>query len=270
MVLFPGASMPNIQLAKDIDMTATPYADFYQRDMATPNQDAWKIMAGAPLKLNQVTPVTQRFDLLKSGYLPGEIGYASLPDGSAYLANYLYMPGVTTDMLHWWFAWHGLDSARYIIWNKKKHFGVTSNQHERLKDTKLPYEQRIWGVTHTVCEDTGNGPENITLQFKSPEAMGFSKTELAASSTDIISTANGSTAVMLHTARNLPMGVELRSRFWLGYQIDMATKQPVKLIPDGQSVPIAIAQNLGFHSIEEMSNLATILPQLYQQFEDQF
>lgn len=259
-----------MKLAQDINMMATPYANFYQRPMVPPNKQAWQRMAGKPLPLSEVTTVDHRFDLLKPGYLPGEIGYASLPDGSAYLANYLYMPGVTTEMLHWWFAWHGLDSARYIIWNKKKHFGVTSDQHARLQDAQLPYAQRIWGVTHTVCEDTGNGPENITLQFKSPVAMGFSKADLATSSTDIIATANGSTAVMLHTARYLPMGVELRSRFWLGYQIDLTTHQPIKIIPDGQVVPLAVAQNLGFHSIEEMSHLATILPELYQKFEDQF
>jgi len=30
-----------------------------------------------------------------------------MEDGTGYIANLVYMPGVTVDMFDWWFAWHG-------------------------------------------------------------------------------------------------------------------------------------------------------------------
>lgn len=219
---------------------------------------------------DQITTIENRFDLLKPGYLDVEIGYGSLPNGTAFLANYLKMPNVTSKMFQWWFAWHGLDKQRYAIWNKKCHFDVKSDKHEQLKNDALTYEQRIWGVTHVVTEDTGNGPEDIKLQFNSPMNFGFGMTELKNSSTDVVATANGSTAYMLHTTRNIPGGIELRSRFWLGYNIDMLTKEPKLLLPEGQKVPVEVAKNLGLHSIEEMTNLATILPDLYAEYKNKF
>ncbi len=35
-----------------------------------------------------------------------------MEDGTGYIANLVYMPGVTVDMFDWWFAWHGLGEFR--------------------------------------------------------------------------------------------------------------------------------------------------------------
>ena len=50
--------------------------------------------------------IEDRNKLFEPGYLPCEIGYCVMEDGSAYLANRTEMPGVTPEMFEWWFAWH--------------------------------------------------------------------------------------------------------------------------------------------------------------------
>lgn len=125
-------------------------------------------MVQAPIDPKDATPVQDRNDLLKPGYLKTEVGYCQMPDGTAFMANHLKMPNVTAEMLHWWFAWHGLESMRYVIWNKDDHYDVVvkNGTEAQLKDQSIPMAERIYGVSHTVTEDTGFGPEKSILISK--------------------------------------------------------------------------------------------------------
>jgi phloretin hydrolase len=50
------------------------------------------------------------------------------------------MPGVTVDMLDWWFAWHSLAGMHYGIWYPPGHFGISISEKDRKKvlDPNLP------------------------------------------------------------------------------------------------------------------------------------
>lgn len=249
-----------------------PYYKYYLQDMAKVDPTAQKKMAQAPIDPKDATPVQDRNDLLKPGYLKTEVGYCQMPDGTAFMANHLKMPNVTAEMLHWWFAWHGLESMRYVIWNKDDHYDVVvkNGTEAQLKDQSIPMAERIYGVSHTVTEDTGFGPEKIDINFKNPVDLGYDPQLLAQSDSDIVAAANGETALMLHVVRPVDGGIELRSRFWLGWNVDLQTHQPVRVIPDDAKIDGEVAKRLGLHNIKEMTNLAQILPSLYAENKDKF
>ena len=49
-----------------------------------------------------------------------QVGYGVQDDGTAFVCNTTYMPGVTSEMLDWWFPWHSVGSdLRYKIWDRK-------------------------------------------------------------------------------------------------------------------------------------------------------
>jgi hypothetical protein len=254
------------------DASSLPYYKYYLQDMAKVDPTAQKVMAQFPINPLDATPVQDRNDLLKPGYLKTEIGYCQMPDGTAFLANYMKMPNVTAEMFHWWFAWHGLEPMRYIIWNKDDHYDVVvkNGAEEQLKDNSLSMAERIYGVTHTVTEDTGFGPEKIDINFENPVDLGYDPQLLTKSDTEIVAAANGETALMLHSVRPIEGGVELRSRFWLGWNVDLKSHEPVRLIPENAKIDAEIAKRLGLHSIKEMTNLAKILPSVYRENKNRF
>lgn len=249
-----------------------PYYKYYLEDMAKADPTSQKTMAEFPIDPQDATPVQKRNDLLKPGYLTTEIGYCQMPDGTAFMANYLKMPNVTAEMFHWWFAWHGLEPMRYIIWNKDDHYDVfvKNGTEKQLTDESLSMAERLYGVTHTVTEDTGFGPEKFDINFKNPIDLGYDPELIAGSKTDIVAAANGETALMLHSVREIDGGIELRSRFWLGWNIDLQTHEPVRVIPDNIKIDGEVAKRLGLHSIKEMTNLAEILPSVYAENKDKF
>ena len=69
----------------------------------------------------------------------------------------------------------------------------------------------------------------------------------------------GVAAIMTHFVREIPGGIELRSRFWIGY--GLVDGRLVKLVPDGVSVPEEVPMGLFTHNLKEFGHLAAILPQ---------
>lgn len=67
--------------------------------------------------------------------------------------------------------------------------------------------------------------------------------------------------VMVHLIREVPGGVEMRSRFWLGWHI--LNRKSVRCIPDGIRIPEFIIRGMALHNVHEFTNLASFLPQLY-------
>ena len=142
----------------------------------------------------------------------------------------------------------------------------------RLLDEKIPMRERNWGCTHYVNEKVGEmkfelppgvDPKSLGgLSFLSPEDYGFDM--------DRFRSPNVATAVcgpMCHFLRETDDGMELRSRFWLGYKI--IDKNP----EIDQSSPMMsmfnmemrgfIAKNLALHCTKEFTHLAKILPMVY-------
>lgn len=103
-----------------------------------------------------------------------------MPSGGYEVANCTQMPGVTPEMFDWWFAWHGLDPMRYIIWNKDEHYYCKTRNPEIALNEKLTMKERYWHTTHDVKESMlKDAPVvDLILNFLPPEEMGFDPEKL--------------------------------------------------------------------------------------------
>ena len=197
-------------------------------------------------------------DFLNPGYLPREIGYCLLPDGAGYVSSHIKMPGVTTEMFDWWFAWHALEPLRYKIWDPEDHFDlqISGDDRKRLLDTSIPIRERNWGCTHQVVEDVGMGRANIPIRFQSPEEFGFDMQRFKSPYAETAVCAN---STMCHFVRAIEGGIELRTRFWFGYTLENG--KPVRR--HDFRVPEQQMRALNLHCIKEYTHLARILPVIH-------
>ncbi|HMK45824.1 MAG TPA: hypothetical protein VK436_04300 [Methanocella sp.] len=245
-----------------VEEKAKSYSKYYYYEMEKPNP---KIID----KIKQIDPkdallFKDRNDLLKPGYLKSEYGYCKMPNGDGYVSNLTKMPGVTEEMINWWFAWHGLDPLRYKIWDPEDHFDlqVKEEDRKRLLDPTIPTRERVWGVTHHINEDIGipwhlnlilrlmrKDPYELVVNFASPSEFGFDTTQFKEPNVaTAICGKTGDNHGACQFFRTIEGGLELRTRFWL---------------PAEQKIPLSIIKGLNFHVIKEYTNLAKILPKVY-------
>lgn len=253
-----------------------PYYAYYLEPTTAPNPKLIAELEKGPMNPVMATEIQNIEAMLKEGYHPVENGYCSMPDGTGYVAINNVFPGVTVEMVKWWFAWHALEDLRYMLWFPKGHFGIKVSEEDRkaILDPNLPVEAKIYGRVHHVAEDTGTGIEDIRIAFMSPESMGLKLENtpvkfIVAGNGLSVSRATGikAPAVMFHSVREIEGGVEFRSRFWLGY--NFIEGKAVKLLPDGIQIPLPVMKGLAYHNVEEYSHLAAILPRLYKEFGPQ-
>jgi hypothetical protein len=256
---------------------AKSYSKYYYMKPAVPDPGMLEAME-KPIDPSKALPIERLNDLLNPGYLDVEAGYCCLPNGAAFVANHTLMPGVTVEMIHWWFAWHSLEDLRYKIWWPVGHFAISIGEedHKKVLDPQYPAPLKFQGITHHVVEDVGGGTEDIFINFLTPEDMGFDMTRFKSPNVGTIVAANGvsspidapsdapkAPAVMCHFIREIPDGVEFRTRFWMGYH--MIDKKPKLLLPPGAAIPEEVPKGLAIHNVFEYSNLLAILPQIYEE-----
>ena len=261
---------------------AKPYSKYFYRKPYAPPKESLAAM-GKPIDPSKALPIEDINDLLNPGYFEVETGWCVLPNGAGYIANYTPMPGVTADMINWWFAWHSLEDLRYKIWWPDGHFSISLSDKDRAKvlDPGRSMTEKFQGITHYVIENTG-GPsaEKIAISFKTPEEVGFDMSRFKSPNVETIVSANGaalmlnpppetpnhkSPAFMIHFIRRISGGIEFRTRFWLGYHI--VEQKPYFLLPKGVTIPDSAPRGLAIHNVYEFSNLASFLPQLYEEMK---
>jgi hypothetical protein len=251
---------------------AKSYAKYFYQPMVPPPRETIDILSRGPIDPAIALPVHQRNGMLKPGNLPAERGYCMMPDGSGFVAMVTKMPSVTSEMINWWVAWHGLESLRYKIWDPDDHLAVhvlEKDLKHRL-DLSLNTRERNWGTTDIVDEDVGTGAVVLYISFMSPEDYGYDMSQFRAP--NVLTAVNANLGFVdprtplvtfSHVAREIPGGIELRSRFWLGWNI--IDKKPVKVV---DHVPFELVKGLAYHCIKEYTNLAAILPNVYEENVD--
>lgn len=261
------------------DEKSKPYAKYFYRRPSLPDMARVEAMK-QPIDPATALPLEDLNDLLKPGYLASESGWCVLDSGAGYVSNHTRMPGVTVDMLNWWFAWHALEPLRYRMWWPEGHafIEVSDRDRARILDPATPMTSRFQGITHHVVENVGGGYENIYISFMSPEDCGFDLARFKAPAVGTLVAANGvsqladpppgvpnfkSPAFMCHFAREIEGGVELRTRFWLGMKV--IDRKPVHLLPTGIRLPPFVPLGLAIHNVFEFTNLAGFLPELYRE-----
>lgn len=241
------------------------YAKFF--DMPYPEVAAETLaLMKEPMDPALALPIQQRNDLLKPGYLEREAGYCVMPDGSGYVASYVKMPGVTLEMLEWWFAWHGMESLRYKIWDPNDHYEAhVSRRHLKQRlDSSLNDREKNWNTSDFVLENVGEGTLPLRISFRSPESFGFDRKEFESRKVTAICAHSGPPdwdiprTTFVHFGRETEDGIELRTRFWMGYMI--VNKKAVRT---DFELDLRRVAGLAQHSPKEYTRLAAMLPQLY-------
>ena len=254
------------------DMANSPYAEFYNPDMAPlQEQVAQALMIGA-VASELMYPFERAADIQDEGYWPIENGFTRTPQGGADAFCLTKMPGVTPEMWDWWFGWHGSDAMRYRLWHPKAHMNAV------WKDGRDDLNNYV-GRTSYIEEYLGSVCKKGAITFVAPSVMGLDEKKLAE---------RGEIAVcarislpktplkagwLLHQIRPVPGGCEMRSRTWLGGSSVALGNNPG---PIGKAVGFVLAQlcrvivpdpaAVLVHTSQEMSHLATFLPELYQKF----
>ena len=244
----------------------SPLYKYFEREIEpVPTEIVNRIMSGNFDPEGGILP-SEMNQLFEPGYLAGEFGWYRLEDGGIMMANLTPMPGVTPDMFDWWFAWHGLSSMRYKIWDKDDHYYCQTRNPEKALDKTLSMQERYWNTSHDVKEALldGQEPVDVHLNFVPPETVGFDPEKLKVFDGTIVCTPGP--AIMTHFIRPVNDGCELRTRFWLGYQA--VGNKPVRIaeiVPDDM-----LAKAILIHNVKEFVHLAKILPELYAEFKDSF
>lgn len=249
------------------------YYRFFEQELAPVPEEK---LAIARSKASDVPAVTMAE---RNKFLAGtdtdccQVGYGIMPDGTAFVCNTTYMPGVTAAMMDWWFPWHGVGSdLRYKIWDPEDHYFAKADDAKRLCDSSIPMNERMWGVTDYLIEDVGSGPAPLILHFKGPREMGFDESLIGSETCTSFCAAIGDgdcAAVMTHKWYTHEDGIMFCSRFWIGYTQDKEGRF-VSLLPAGAKVPLEVPQGLFAHNIKEFTNLAAILPAVYAENKDNF
>lgn len=248
------------------------YSSLFFKPLPEVDSKLLKEMEVSPVAPERITSVFDRNEILKPGYLEVENGYAKMPDGSGCVATKVEMPGVTPEMIEWWFAWHGLKDLRYKIWCPTDHYAahVLGTDLMHRLDTGLSLKERNWGTTDVVTENVGGGPQKMHLSFFSPKDYGYD--EALIDNADVLVSANVSDAdtghglvTFSHCIRTIPGGIEYRSHYWQGYNIDEnGIPKAVAIPPEG--FPMEVMKDCAYHSLLEYTNLSKILPDLYETY----
>lgn len=265
--------MKNKQLGYDKDDIAnSPYASFYNPDMAPLQEQVAEAVMVGEVAFELMYPIEKAAQIQDEGYWPVENGFTRTPQGGADIFCLTKMPGVTPQMWDWWFGWHGSDHMRYRLWHPKAHKSAT------WKDGQNELIHYI-GRTSYIEEYLGSVCKKGAITFVAPSTMGLDEKKLAE---------RGEVAIcarislpktplkagwLLHHIRPVPGGSEMRSRTWLG-GANVALGDNPGLI--GKAVGVALAQlcraiipdpaAVMVHTSQEMSHLASFLPELYQRF----
>ncbi len=275
--IFPDpVSMDDIRKMERRELTeaekARPYAGYFYRDLAeVPAEDLARVNAG-PVDPSKATAIRERNDLMKPGYLGVETGYTVMPDGSGFAATLVRMPGVTPEMLDWWFNWHPLEGLRYALWCPVAHTDIgVKNPAQHLDSSGVPLEERNYGSTHYPVEGFNlRSSQKLAIEFFSPRDFGldtamFKEPEISRAycANVVLHLLKTPFNVFLHAVRRIEGGVEYRSRYWLGYI--MKNGAPVRVKRPIPFKTSDLARNNCLHSLIEYNNLASFLPQLFEE-----
>lgn len=215
--------------------------------------------------------------LLDPGYLEMENGYCRLPDGILHVAVHTPMPGVSGEMIDWWFAWHGEDSARYQLWHPRDHVSARWRRpFTWAGGDRMQWQQLYRGNVSEVVEYVGSTRMRLAIEFADPaDYLDTARFDAGATETVVCGRTHSraqraAAGHLLHQVRRIEGGVEMRSRFWLG-DID-PHDAPVRLLRPllnarfarRRLMPEQLGRDLLVHCAEEMTHLAELLPELFR------
>jgi len=255
----------------EADLKCYSYAQFWNPTMrATPSHALSALSNGAvestllPIKDIAVKEITTSST---------QNAFTITSDGSMHINLETHMPGVTPQMIDWWFGWHSDSPERYKLWHPKAHVHA---QWQELPPSETSGRARYVGFTSIVDEFIGTQMLRARIQFRAPKSIGLvdSSVEEGLDATAICARVGldeipVDMGFLAHHIEAVPGGSLMRSRFWIGPSYFSArNKFFAPLIPVLKKI-ITLqeddARDLLEHCAQEMNHLASFLPDLYRQ-----
>ncbi len=203
--------------------------------------------------------------ILEREDLQQEVGYSKFEDGSWMVSMICPMPGITADMIRWWFWWHCQDNLRYQVWFPGEHISIKYHK----KDCAYFEQQNIPTFQpNSQCpvEKIGGTKMPLQIDFITPEQFGFDRQIMKQNNIPVIVCGHVSVfggliphTEMAHIYKHTEDGLFLISRFWLGKTMNPLLR---KLIMTEK-----MARGMAEHCCIEYRNLCEILPMLYEKYK---
>jgi hypothetical protein len=258
-------------------MSAAAELDAYlSRPMTPPDPAVLAAIEAGPIDPDAGLSRDRLARLLDPTPLAVEAGWCRMPDGVRFVAVRTAMPGVSAEMVDWWFDWHARDPLRYRIWHPLAHSGNS------LEQPMAPGEKAHWGAVHHPVEDVGTGTVHARIAFVAPTELGFDSDALEDPAVGTIvcgwvgdDRRRARHSVMAHVFLRDGDGLVLRSHFWLGAAVRPYLPSPLAAPAAALlnrrafrdlTLPKRLAPGLARHCAEEYANLAALLPELHSRF----
>ena len=201
--------------------------------------------------------------ILESDALQQEVGCSQFPDGSWMVSMVCPMPGITKEMIDWWFWWHCQEDLRYQVWFPGDHISIKYHKKDRayFEQPDLP---PFRPNSQCPVERIGGTTMPLRIDFVTPEQFGFTREAMERGNIATIVCGHVSAfhgivphTEMAHIYRQTDDGLFLISRFWLGKTMHPMLRKFV-MTKD-------MARGMAEHCCVEYRNLAEILPGLYKE-----
>ena len=211
-----------------------------------------------------LTAFENRNDVLTDPALQQEVGFRQFPDGSWLVSMVCPMPGITKEMVDWWFWWHCQDNLRYQVWFPGDHISIKPHKKDRAY-----FEQEAQPAfqPNSQCpvEKIGGSKMPLQIDFVTPEQFGFTKEAMEQGNIATVVCGHVSAfgsliphTEMAHIYKQTEDGLFMFSRFWLGKTMNPLLRKFV--------MTENMARGMAEHCCIEYRNLAQILPGLYDRF----
>jgi hypothetical protein len=258
----------------EADLGSKAYARFLNPQLAPLPGHVREALDRGPVAELLLPPVEAAAQSL-FGIVPAlEDGLALTADGAMHVAARTDMPGVTPEMIDWWFGGHSDSPERYKLWHPNAHVHAAWS-------APPPAGTRACYVGHTsiVDEYIGSNLIRAAVQFVQPRAMGFADASLDDPEQATIVCARTGLAdfdvgYLAHHVRRTATGSKTRSRFWIGGRYAAGRGSAVGIVLAHVARLVmrpseADARALLVHCAEEMQHLASFLPALFAEFRSQ-
>lgn len=263
---------------KEGDLDGKPYAKYWNPEMQPVQEHVRKALVHGVEAAELGFEVTGANQLLDRGYLPLENGFTRLDSGQIFVAALTRMPGVTAEMIDWWFGWHPMETQRYKLWHPRAHQAIRAGKMIG-DDPDIADRGKYLNNPNYITEYVGSESMDIVITFaEASDFLDVGRFAEARVGTAICGTVGYQNkpvnfGLLIHLIRETSEGCEMRSRFWLGdISITWLPERGLlNRIAGSKTVakhalPLTTGRDMTVHCAMEMNHLASFLPNLYADY----
>ena len=159
----------------EADLASKPYADFLNPKLSPLPDHIRDALDRGPVAEPRLPPVQAAAQSLFGAAPVLEDGFALTADGAMHVAARTDMPGVTPEMIDWWFGWHSDGPERYKLWHPNAHVYAAWSA---PPPAGTRGRARYVGQTSIVDEYIGSNLIRAAIQFVQPRVLGLADASL--------------------------------------------------------------------------------------------